>query len=37
MNAKDESGNAKHVYFDEVRDEMVALLKSGLAKDYEDA
>jgi hypothetical protein len=37
MNAKDESGNAKHVYFDDVRDEMVALLKSGLAKDYEDA
>lgn len=37
MNAKDESGNAKHIYFDDVRDEMVALLKSGLAKDYEDA
>ena len=37
MNSKDESGNAKHIYFDDVRDEMVALLKSGLAKDYEDA
>lgn len=37
MNAKDESGNAKHIYFDDVRDEMVALLKSGLAQDYEDA
>lgn len=37
MNAKDESGNAKHIYFDDVRDEMVALLKSGLAKDYDDA
>ena len=37
MNAKDESGNAKHIYFDDVRDEMVQLLKSGLAKDYEDA
>ena len=37
MNAKDESGNAKHIYFYDVRDEMVQLLKSGLAKDYEDA
>lgn len=37
INAKDDNGNKKHVYFDDVRDEMVTLLKAGLAKDYEDA
>lgn len=37
INAKDDNGNAKHAYFEDVKDEMVSLLRSGLAKDYEDA
>lgn len=37
LNAKDDSGCLKHVYFDDVKDEMKALLRAGLATNYEDA
>lgn len=37
VNAKDEKGALKHTYFEEVRPEMIALLKAGLAKNLEDA
>jgi len=37
VNAKDEFGHAKHIYFDDVKGEMAALLKAGLAKNYQEA
>ena len=37
VNAKDEAGNPKHPYLDEVKDEMKALFNAGLAKNYDDA
>ena len=37
VNAKDETGNSKHVYFDEVRQEMMALINAGVATGFEDA
>ncbi len=37
LNAKDENGNVKHAYFDDVKNEMITLLNSGLAKNFEDA
>lgn len=37
VNAKDEKGSLKHTYFEEVRPEMIALLRAGLAKNLEDA
>lgn len=37
VNAKDENGNPKHVYFEEVKPEMQALFNAGLASDFEDA
>jgi hypothetical protein len=35
--AKDEAGNPKHAYFDEVRADMAQLIQTGVAKDLEDA
>ena len=37
VNAKDENGNPKHGYFEDVKADMVTLLNSGLAKTLEDA
>ena len=37
INAKDEAGNPKHPYIEDVKDEMQTLFKAGLAKNYEDA
>lgn len=37
VNAKDEAGNPKHPYLEDVKDEMKALLNAGLAKNYDDA
>lgn len=37
VNAKDENGNPKHGYLEEVKADMVTLLNSGLAKTLEDA
>lgn len=37
VNAKDENGNLKHAYFDDVKGEMLNLLTMGLAKNFEDA
>ena len=37
MNAKDESGNLKHAYFDDVKEEMRKLFAAGLATNFEDA
>lgn len=37
VNAKDEAGNLKHPYFNEVKEEMQTLFKAGIAKNYEDA
>ena len=37
VNAKDEAGNPKHPYLEEVKDEMKALFNAGLAKNYDDA
>lgn len=37
VNAKDEAGNLKHPYIEEVKDEMQTLFKAGIAKNYEDA
>lgn len=36
-NAKDESGNAKHKYFEEVRADMAKLIQSGFCDDLESA
>lgn len=36
-NAKDETGNLRHLYFDNVKDLMHALLSSGQAESLEDA
>lgn len=37
LNAKDDSGRLKHIYFDDVKNEMRALLQAGLATNYDDA
>ena len=37
VNAKDDFGNAKHIYFEDVKDQMALLLNAGLAKNFEDA
>lgn len=37
VNAKDENGNLKHGYFDDVKSDMLALLQAGMAKNFEDA
>lgn len=37
LNAKDEKGMKKHIYFDELKDQMLLLLETGLAKNFEDA
>lgn len=37
VNAKDENGNLKHGYFEEVKADMLALLQAGMAKNFEDA
>lgn len=37
VNAKDEAGNLKHPYLDEVREDMSNLLKSGVSQTLEDA
>jgi hypothetical protein len=37
VNAKDESGNLKHAYFDDVKEEMAKLFNAGLATNFEDA
>lgn len=37
VNAKDEAGNLKHPYINDVKDEMQTLFKAGIAKNYEDA
>lgn len=37
INAKDEGGNLKHKYYEEVKPEMITLLNAGLAKNFEDA
>ena len=37
LNAKDEKGMIKHIYFDELKDQMQLLLETGLAKNFEDA
>lgn len=37
INAKDDNGNLKHAYFDDVKAEMANLFKAGLATNFEDA
>ena len=37
INAKDENGNLKHAYYNDVKGEMINLLNMGLAKNFEDA
>lgn len=37
MNAKDENGNLKHPYFNDVREDMINIVKSGLETDIEKA
>lgn len=37
INAKDEAGNPKHGYYEDVKQEMITLLQAGLAKNFEDA
>ena len=37
VNAKDDKGNLKHPYFDDVKGEMMNLFKAGMAKNFEDA
>lgn len=37
VNAKDEAGNPKHAYFEDVKGQMEVLLKAGLASNFEDA
>jgi hypothetical protein len=37
VNAKDDKGNSKHPYFEEVKSEMINLLKAGMAKNLDDA
>lgn len=37
VNAKDEAGNPKHPYIEDVKQEMQTLFNAGLAKNYEDA
>lgn len=37
LEAKDDAGNLKHTYVEDVKGEMANLLSAGLAKDYEDA
>lgn len=37
VNAKDDKGNLKHPYFEDVKGEMMNLFKAGMAKNFEDA
>lgn len=37
VNAKDDKGNLKHPYFEDVKGEMFNLFKAGMAKNFEDA
>lgn len=37
INAKDENGNLKHAYFDDVKEEMAKLFNARLATNFEDA
>lgn len=37
LGAKDDAGNPKHPYLEDVKDEMTVLLGKGLANNYEDA
>jgi hypothetical protein len=37
VNAKDESGNLKHAYFEDVKEEMRKLFAAGLANTFDDA
>ena len=37
IKAKDESGNLKHPYFEDVRQDMIKLIESGLSNSFEDA
>ena len=37
VNAKDENGNLKHGYYEDVRQDMLTLLQAGMAKNFEDA
>lgn len=37
VNAKDESGNLKHAYFDDVKEEMRKLFAAGLANTFDEA
>ena len=37
INAKDENGNLKHAYFDDVKEEMAKLFNAGLVNNFEDA
>ena len=37
VNAKDESGNLKHAYFDDVKEEMRKLFAAGLVNNFDDA
>ena len=37
VNAKDESGNLKHPYLDEVKQDMISLIQGGVSKTLEDA
>lgn len=37
VNAKDDNGNLKHAYFEDVKAEMANLFNAGLAKNFEDA
>lgn len=37
VNAKDDKGNLKHPYFEDVKGEMFNLFKAGMVKNFEDA
>lgn len=37
LNAKDDKGKLKHIYFDDLKDQMQLLLETGLARNFEDA
>ena len=37
LNAKDEAGKLKHIYFNDLKDQMQLLLETGLARNFEDA
>ena len=37
VKAKDEAGNSKHPYFDDVRQDMIALIRGGVSQTLDDA